>query len=551
MHPSRIRFAIVALASLVTALVAFSEPAAAAPVDVSGCVNTVSLGARISQYPAYPGDQSQLQAACVINSKTGDNDADPYLVSSAFTIHDYPNAVWHNGAARTVNGPAANPPSQAFIVVDSCRGMIPPSTTSWVNHIITGPGIPVRTHVTSIAGGPLLCTLNLNKMVDIAGGDQAYKVENSKARWTSDIVSDTGAGDTTLTSAADGNFTTEDNSCSVTGAEVQPGTTATFDNANQITISPGLAPWASAGSGKRIVICGSEEVSTTRTTNGATFPAGGTTITESAGTNGNRFVSTDVGLQVYGVGITDPCVITAVGGTPSGTTATVANANTGAACTNGSAGTKVVTIGDPTPTAPLDGEQLMNIGMQLDLHSTLVPDKDPCTQDTVDGLSFQGAWRNPRLGNFISGPFATQPPNTKAIGQLVIDWSLVDFAAYVIERRAGTAGDPSSAAHYDVVFPNFPFTLALCPSATSPGVSFSIGIPGSSVAVNALPYATGRPDTNQLRRIRPTTDATFTSAHVTSDDGVHVWPTGLGQRFTHLCVILPPPATVDFKCGPG
>jgi hypothetical protein len=532
MHRTRVRISIVALIAMVGALLmAFAEPAGAAPVDVSGCKAAVKPAAQITHYPAWPANQSSLRAACVFNAKVGDADANPYLVSSMFTLHDFNNVFWHNGSARTTTTSAAVSAS-ATMPVSNCKGML---ATGWVNRVISGTGIPARTTVKSVSGA---CnptgTFTLNRTVTVANG-ATVTVDNGNGRSFGDFS--TTNGSTTLTSTALANFdATTDVGCSVSGTDIPLGTTITaVGSATSATMS---AAATATVAGTVITLCGTDEESTTRIDNGATY----TTTTTITTAGGNRFTATDVGLRVSGTGITQPCHI--VSQTP--TVATVNN-GTGGGCVTVSAGTKTIQIGEVSVTAPANGDQMTHLNVQLDLEPLLVAGSGNCNQDIAEGFSIQGEWANP--GAFVGGAFATQPSATKAIGEIIFDTSVVDFGAYVIERRNGTPGDPIGVVHYDVVFPNLPTTLALCASATSPGLGLSIGFDATTSTITALAQGTGQAGTAQLRATRASTTGSSSTAYMRSDDGVHTWS---GTNFERLCGPLAAGAPdVDFTCGSG
>ena len=112
MHRLRLRSTILMVgAALTLALPLLAlAPSADAVVAASGCnVGTTPAG-QISSYPAWGGTQSGLRIACIFKAETGASD-----VSAKFTVHDFANAVWHNGAARTVQ-PTATIPSGAHVV---------------------------------------------------------------------------------------------------------------------------------------------------------------------------------------------------------------------------------------------------------------------------------------------------------------------------------------------------------------------------------------------------------------------------------------------------
>jgi hypothetical protein len=432
----------------------------------------------------------------------------------------------------------------------------------------TGP--PNRRHIASITGCDAASntgTITFNAApTGIVAGD-ILELENSKARTAADATT----SGSTVTSA-NATFDADDIGCSISGTRFAAGSTITAVAGNTATVSP--APVADALA-QVITICGTDEPSTTRMVTNVAANIGGTTLTNGGGTvtAANRFELTDIGLEVSdgaaGTAITEPCYIVAIsGGADPGVSATVAN-GAGAACTIGDGLGKTIAIGRPNPTAP-DGEpetdddppsdQLAHLNVQLDLNPSLVAGQDDCANDTPEGFAIAGTYRNPAFdvpgatagSNFIGGVFATQPANTKAVGQIVFDTSVVDFAAYVMERRGapGTTTsppiEPQAAKHYDIHVPNAPTGVALCSSATSPGLALFLTVDASTSSITSLPTGFGRPGTAQVRHLRPSTGAVAGFMFLRSDAG----PSWTGVNYARLCSVPAPPFEVDFRCGP-
>ena len=133
MHRLRLRWVIpFALAAIGMCVIAPSAANAANPTSQYGCKAAVrqvrTAGAEMGHYPAWPGSQSYLRIACIFNHSTGGSGD---FVSSTYTIHDFANVVYHNGAARTITASAmagGNRPSPRR----TAGGM-----AAWVNRGIT------------------------------------------------------------------------------------------------------------------------------------------------------------------------------------------------------------------------------------------------------------------------------------------------------------------------------------------------------------------------------------------------------------------------------
>jgi hypothetical protein len=310
-----------------------------------------------------------------------------------------------------------------------------------------------------------------------------------------------------------------------------------------ITLTPGL-PGCQTGVG----------LTTTRTVkdSAATCAAGMVTSATAF------FSPTDVGLPFYGcgAGAGSGAIITATApGPPS--TATIG----GFALTPSGPGLITFTIGDPTVTAPLDDQAVLQQSVMLDLSPSLVSGSGDCAADEPEGFGISGKLRNPGPGplpnGFFTNAFATQPADTKAIAQILFTTSVVSFGAFVVEHEAGQAPppgypvEPIGVKHYDIVFPNTPTGLALCASANSPGLGISIGVNGTTVSQAALGTGLGLPGTAQFRNTSPkATAAGFNSTiYMYDDNNPRIWLPA--ANFNRLCVFPADPAPVSFQCGDG
>jgi len=433
--------------------------------------------------------------------------------------------VYHNGAARTVTSTAAAQVAGQIAVTD-CT-----SATAFVNRALSGPSVPVRTFVKSITGG---CapggTLQLSNASFVAASNTAFTIDNASTRSVTDAML---ATTTPMVTSATANFTAADVGSSFTGTNIPDGTTiSSFISATQVDLS--AAPTAAAVN-QNVTIGGSIESTNNRTANDATQ-----TTTQITSTSAS-FQTSDVGLKVSGTGITQPCYIATRN---SGSLVTV-----NAGCVMAANATAhAVTIGDPTSTAPVATDTILNQAAQLPLNPALVAGSQPCTADEASGFGIEGTWLAP--GSFVGGAFATQPAGTTAVAEIQFKTSVVSYGAYIVQMKA--ASDPLiGAAHFNIVFPNTPTTLALCPStATSPGIALSIGINGTTASQAAIPSGSGRPNTSQLRSTRASTTGSTSTVFITDDvNGAGVkWTTA---DFNRTCIIPAGPPVINFVCGDG
>jgi hypothetical protein len=503
-----------------------------AAVIPSGCKATTTSGAGMGHYPAWPGSQSYMRVACIFNHSdggTGDQ------TSATFTIHDFANAVYHNGAARTVTVAAAPAPVAGSFTVTDCT-----SATGFVNRELSGTGVPARAFVKSISGA---CLVTVSDATFVATVGASYTIDNAATRTVTNatLTPGTPAGTCTTTpdqiTSATANFTAADTGLSVTGTNIPDGSTITFVNATTVNVStcPPGPNQITAGTNQNVTFGGTIESTNTRTVNDAV-----STVTNQISSASAGFQASDVGLKVTGTGITQPCYI--------------ATRNTGAlvtlssACATINAGPYTVTVGDPTATAPVATDTVLNQGAQLPLNPSLVAGSQPCAANEATGFGAEGTWLNP--GSFVGGTFATQPAGTDAVGEILFKTSVINYGAYVVQMKA--ASDPLiGAAHFNIVFPNVPTSLALCPStATSPGLGFSIGLNATTVSQAAIATGVGRPNTAQVRSTRASTTGSTSTIFITDDvNGAGVKWTG--SEFNRVCIIPAGPPVINFACGAG
>lgn len=530
---------IAAAAAAAAALVALPlgiQPARAVPANDSTCTYVAPPGgitsAQISWYPAAPESQSGLEVGCVFRNDTGFS-----MVSSSFTIHDADMAMWHNGAARTVTTSGITASGATTIQLSTASNGVAGMPTGTVNRVITGhAGLPARVFITSQTAGGLL-TLNKPTTASIPSGT-ALKVENaSGARAVTDAA--TTSGSTTLTSATANFNAATDVGLRISGTTIPLyATIAAVVNPTTVTLS---AAAIASGASQTVTVGGTLRTTTVRQITGATTTSA-VRINTVGGYGG--FLPTDLGLKVTGTCTTGGPIPanTYVVATPS-----QQNLDTTGGLTAGWTGCTIV-VGEPNSSAPLNGETVGSQGAQLNLNPTLVPGSDACANEIPEGFSVAIKWYNP--GGFQGvGISNTQPVSTKAVGQLLVDTSVVDYSAFVVERKALTSSDPNLAVHYDLVFPFVPTGLGVCPSsATSPGLGFQLDIEAMTASQTAAVDGSGRPGVGQVRNIETDNGAGYISTVFVDSQGTPFTPASSFQR---LCVHPAPPYSVGFQCGNG
>jgi hypothetical protein len=307
---------------------------------VTGCKASLTPGAEIGWYPAWPGSQSYLRLACIFQRATTPPPGDQ--TATTFTIHDASNVQYHNGAARIVKSSGVTASGATTITLDStatANGNGCVGDQAFVNRTIssTATGLDARSFVKTISG----CTLTLNQPTvgSIPTGTVFY-IDNSPARSVVDAVL---SATNTMTSAT-GNLLASDVGLSVTGTEICDGTTITAVAAGTATLSNtngscDPSPPAFPLAAQTITIGATLDSTTT-----AAPTVGGVTtsrqVNDSISTSTTRitspsakFQASDVGLRVSGDGITSPnCIIvTRVNGTTIDVSTT--NAPTLTGCT--------------------------------------------------------------------------------------------------------------------------------------------------------------------------------------------------------------------------
>jgi len=534
MNRFRSRLIAAALATaLVVPLIGTGTADAAGTPALNGCKNSTLAGAEMGLYPAQTASQSALRVSCTFNNQPGTSQ-----VSASFHIDDFATVGYHNGAARTITNTAAISAGATTFTATNCTAI-----TGWVNRPITTDGtfggIPPRTFVKSISGA---CLVTLSQPTSLAiAASKNFKVDNSSARSVANSLTAPtnitfASGGTVLTSAM-ANFTAADVGLSVGGEEI-PANSTLVAPCGGATCTISAATTAASGTNTAITFGGTLQVSSTRQANDCK-----NTTASNVNSPAAKFTTDDVGLKITGPGI------------PANTFITVRVNASNVTTTGGMTITTVVgkcVIGDPTGTAPADGDTVATQGVQLDLSPGLVAGSETCANESAEGFYTIAKWLNP--GSFSgSALYNTQPAGTKAIGQIYYDTSVADFSAFVIETNNPFG---PGAFTYSLWTPNAPTTVAMCPgTATSPGLGFSVGVMGQTLSVASLPSGTGRPGTAQLRAvlskasIAPNDGSWSGSVTITSDDPLVTFAPA--SEFTRLCLYPADPAAVNFKCGNG
>ncbi len=165
------------------AVLALGLPVMAAGMPSGSAGAAVTDGCTFGQYPNVPGGQSQLQVSCTFTNADS---------SSNETVEDFPQAVWHDGAAWQVTGAAT---TSGSATVTAAAGHFNAATD--INDTISGPSgttfIPADSFIVAV-NSPTSVTLN-NKVAATKTG-QTLTIDNSDTRSLTNGV--TTSGSTTI-----------------------------------------------------------------------------------------------------------------------------------------------------------------------------------------------------------------------------------------------------------------------------------------------------------------------------------------------------------------
>jgi hypothetical protein len=503
--------------------------------------------------------------------------------NSFYKIEDYPQAQWHYGAGRVVTGHSTN--GSTTISLSPGQGFFDCTPTCAASHDLNHPisgyqaskaldtlpsCIPpfafiaaVTTTTTAVMNLPATCT---------SGGTvplRDWLIENSDSR--SCVVTDT-AGSTTVTGAKC-DFQPSDVGRAIICPGIPHGTTI-LSRVSTTTIVVNHAATTSNATA-RCLIGPAANQTTSRFVHDC-HTNGSTTIT-SAGAN---FQIWDWSLPIAGTNIANGTYIKSV----TNATTVILSAPTTGTTTTGSC-----TIGAPNANAPaLDadpdspvytaGDTLGSLDLQFDVNPMLVIGQDSCSANTADGVVLTMGWQNPgstgpnaKLTNALAswtdlfGPFhnAYLPAGTfgvptdvslkyPTITQLLVPTSVLTFAGYVEQIPANAPGESNTAAHYDIVFPVLPTSLAVCTS-NAVGAAISMEFQGTTHGQTSSPIGpyvgTGIPFDAMARQLKDITTASVTSSayfHVRTNDSAAVDTFTFTQPCTESY-----PSSANFACGTG
>ncbi|MDQ1495132.1 MAG: hypothetical protein QOG69_1615, partial [Actinomycetota bacterium] len=406
-------------------------------------------------FPNSPAGQSTLKVSCILTNATAGS-------SAFYKTEDSSQAVWHVGAGRIVTGNTTSGSKTITLTAgvvtsaDINHGISGYSATAPLDLTLAGSNLPAGAFIVSVASAT---SATLNLAATATGTAKKWTIENSDSRAVVDGHVTTAS--TTVTSAtahfckvglAGCGASNNDVGRTITGTDI-PHQTKIASVTNATTAIMTKAATATSTT-EQLTIGPAANQTTARFVHDTHTTSGSTTVTSaSAG-----FASWDTNLPVVGTNIPAGARIVTV---TNATTIVISAAATAAT----SAGS--LTIGGPSATAPKNGDTAMNLGAELDLNPALVAGSDACARNTPEGFNITGAWQNP--GSYIAAQLGTPTDASltrPTIAQFAVPTSVITFAGYVMQMPA-SSGDTNTAAHYDVVFPLLPTSLAVCPAGAA------------------------------------------------------------------------------------
>jgi hypothetical protein len=468
-------------------------------------------------FPNQPGGNSELSLACTLTTATGG-------AGNAYSIEDFPDAVWHTGAARLTA--ADGHITAASATVTSATGRF---VAGDVDHIIAGGLLPAGTFIKTFVNTTTV-TINAVAPTGSTTTTAVLTIENGTGRGA---TGSTTAGSKVVTSTT-ANFVAGDAGRGISATAIPHGDTiASVTNSTSIML---LVAATTTSATKKISIADSATLTSNRQLKDAHTTNLSVTVTSATAV----FGPTDVGLPVTGTGIpAGDYVATA----PTATTITL---HAAATATSTAA---VLTIGQPNSGAALNGETVAQLSSKLSLDPTgfggAVDGVPPCTANVINASSLSGYWNNPGSYNGTALGSSTDPMvKGPTVGQIVFPTSLISFGGYVTQVKAATAGETQTLAHYDVVLPLLLTSAVVCPAPSTVGVASVFRFDATSVNQGK----TGVGDLRALKDFPTGTTTKSTTAYI------HVIKTGSPNTnlFTGSTACVETyPGSAAFSCGNG
>ena len=499
----RIKYSFVAIVAAATLM---GPLALRAGAITNACTN--------GMFPNQPGGNSELSIACTLTTATGGG-------GNAYTIEDFPDAVWHQGAARLSAADGNITAGSATITSATAR-----FAATDVNHIIAGGLLPTGTFITAFTNAT---TVQINAVAPVGSTTTTavLTIENGTGR---SATGSTTSGSKTVTSTT-ANFTAGDVGRVLSATAIPHGDTiATFTNATTVVLTTAAT---ATSANKAISIADLPTLTSARQIKDGHTTSASVNVTSATAV----FAATDVGLPITGAGIPAGDYVATF------TNATTIKLHVAATATSTAA---VLTIGAPNSGAPLNGEAVAQLSSKLSLDPTAfggaVDGVPPCTANVINASSISGYWNNPGSFAAVAGSSTDAKNKGPVIGQIVYPTSVLSFGGYVTQVKAATAGETQTLAHYDIVLPSLLTGAVVCPAPSAVGVASVFRFDATSVNQGV----TGVGDLRALKDFPAGTATKSTTAYV------HVIKNPSTNLFTGSTACTETyPGTAAFTCGNG
>jgi len=446
------------------AVLALGLPVMAAGMPSGSAGAAISDACSFGQYPNAPGGQSQLQVNCTFTNAGS---------SSNETIEDFPQAVWHDGAAWHLTDGVT---TSGSATVTSASGHFNAATD--INDTISGTDIPADSFIIAVNSATSI-TLN-NKATAAKTGD-TLTINNSDTRSVTNGV--TTVSSTTITSGAR----------TVTNGHTTNGSTTITSTSAAFTAADVGATVLGTGIPANDTIASVTNSTTAVLTTAAT--ATGTTVHLTFVDLGSHadFTSADVGGTVTGTNIPPYDAIASVTNAYTAVLTTAATA-TGTAQTltidanQGSSTTREVTDAQVTSGSTTLSSASANFqasDVQLPVTGCGIPTGTYITSvtDASDVVLSNAAT--------LTRPFAVSDGATTASSPTVTSATAGFSTACDADKAISGAGIPAGA-YIKTVTNSTTVTISANATATatgvslteSPGVTAVIGLPSATAPAN-------------------------------------------------------------------
>ncbi|HEY5171348.1 MAG TPA: hypothetical protein VIK54_06435, partial [Acidimicrobiia bacterium] len=175
---------------------------AAATIVLAAPAGAIVNACTVSMWPNLPGGQSNLKQNCTETTATGTVGGHGLgALGQETSLEDFPQAIWHFGAARAITASANNAAGTAATGTASASTCITSATGHFkaadLNHGISGTNIPARTIIVAVnptapCTAANQATINVNLAANKVLSGDTLLVENSDGRSVADGTTTSG-----------------------------------------------------------------------------------------------------------------------------------------------------------------------------------------------------------------------------------------------------------------------------------------------------------------------------------------------------------------------